>query len=113
MKRRSLLRGRDAGDRVADSANELPLALRTIRMANVAPFISSREFCGRSDKVEYCLSRPLVFSFDPRCHGPCGSQKYTSILVAKRKSALPRRMSAKDPIRKSAAHFVVTHSRRR
>src|SRR6516165_10313235 len=26
-----------------------PLALRTIRMANVAPFISSREFCGRSD----------------------------------------------------------------
>jgi hypothetical protein len=22
-----------------------------------------------------------VFSFDPRCHGLCGSQKYTSILV--------------------------------
>src|ERR1700692_4181658 len=31
---------------------------------------------------KYCLSRPLVFSFDPRCHGLCGSQKYTSILVA-------------------------------
>src|SRR5216684_7597561 len=27
---------------------------------------------------KYCLSRPLVFSFDPRCHGLCGSQKYTS-----------------------------------
>src|SRR5258706_7957995 len=26
---------------------------------------------------KYCLSRPLVFSFDPRCHGLCGSQKYT------------------------------------
>ena len=26
-----------------------PLALRTIRMGNVAPFISWREFCGRSD----------------------------------------------------------------
>src|ERR1700688_4258861 len=25
---------------------------------------------------KYCLSRPLVFSFDPRCHGLCGSQKY-------------------------------------
>ena len=24
---------------------------------------------------KYCLSRPLVFSFDPRCHGLCGSQK--------------------------------------
>src|SRR6202140_2762333 len=23
---------------------------------------------------KYCLSRPLVFSFDPRCHGLCGSQ---------------------------------------
>ena len=22
-----------------------------------------------------------MFSFDPRCHGLCGSQKYTSILV--------------------------------
>jgi hypothetical protein len=32
---------------------------------------------------KYCRSRPLVFSFDPRCHGLCGSQKYTSILVAK------------------------------
>src|SRR3979409_1497406 len=31
---------------------------------------------------KYCLSRPLVFSLDPRCHGLCGSQKYTSILVA-------------------------------
>ena len=24
---------------------------------------------------KYCLSRPLVFSFEPRCHGLCGSQK--------------------------------------
>src|SRR5262249_16831312 len=24
---------------------------------------------------EYCRSRPLVFSWDPRCHGLCGSQK--------------------------------------
>jgi len=24
---------------------------------------------------KYCLSRPFVFSFDPRCHGLCGSQK--------------------------------------
>ena len=24
---------------------------------------------------KYCLSRPLVFSFDPRCQGLCGSQK--------------------------------------
>lgn len=31
---------------------------------------------------KYCLSRPLVFWFDPRCYGLCGSQKYTSILVA-------------------------------
>jgi hypothetical protein len=23
---------------------------------------------------KYCLSRPLVFSFDPSYHGPCGSQ---------------------------------------
>ena len=24
---------------------------------------------------KYCLNRPLVFSFVPRCHGLCGSQK--------------------------------------
>ena len=24
---------------------------------------------------KYCLSRPLVFSFEPRYHGLCGSQK--------------------------------------
>src|SRR3974377_230598 len=24
---------------------------------------------------KYCLSRPLVFSLEPRCHGLCGSQK--------------------------------------
>jgi hypothetical protein len=29
-----------------------------------------------------------VFSFDPRCHGLCGSQKYTSILVANVKRQL-------------------------
>src|SRR6476646_2135712 len=26
---------------------------------------------------KYCRSNPLVFSFVPRCHGLCGSQKYT------------------------------------
>ena len=35
--------------------------------------------CEYTDKSvpfgKYCLSRPLVFSFDPRCHGLCGSQK--------------------------------------
>src|ERR1700686_1443926 len=39
---------------------------------------------------KYCLSRPLVFSLEPRCHGLCGSQKYTSILVA----SVNRRLSA-------------------
>jgi hypothetical protein len=39
--------------------------------------------CSRSVPVgKYCLGRPLVFSFDPRRHGLCGSQKQTSILVA-------------------------------
>jgi Protein of unknown function (DUF1236) len=28
---------------------------------------------------KYCLSRPLLFSFEPRCHGLCGSQKYTRL----------------------------------
>jgi hypothetical protein len=32
---------------------------------------------------KYCLSRPLVFSLDPRCYGLCGSQKYTAMSVAK------------------------------
>jgi hypothetical protein len=27
---------------------------------------------------KHCRSSPLVFSFVPRCHGLCGSQKYTS-----------------------------------
>ena len=31
---------------------------------------------------KYCLRRPLVFSFEPRCHGCCGSQKYTLMSVA-------------------------------
>ena len=38
-----------------------------------------RQACECTDKSvpfgKYCLSRPLVFSFDPRCHGLCGSQK--------------------------------------
>src|ERR1019366_3068952 len=45
-----------------------------------------RWVCEYTDKSvplgKYCLSRPLVFSLDPRCHGLCGSQKYTSMLVA-------------------------------
>src|SRR5664280_1241115 len=36
---------------------------------------------------KYCRSNPLVFSLLPRCHGECGSQKYTSIPVATEKSA--------------------------
>ncbi len=32
---------------------------------------------------KYCRNNRLVFSFEPRCQGLCGSQKYTSILVAK------------------------------
>src|SRR5664280_1589526 len=36
---------------------------------------------------KYCRSNPLVFSLVPRCHGECGSQKYTSIPVATEKSA--------------------------
>lgn len=44
---------------------------------------------------KYCRSSLLVFSFDPRCHGLCGSQKYTSTLVASLKrlwsaNSLPR-----------------------
>ena len=35
--------------------------------------------CEYTDKSvplgKYCLSSPLVFSLDPRCHGLCGSQK--------------------------------------
>src|SRR5438105_15856914 len=42
--------------------------------------------CEYTDKSapfgKYCLSRPLVFSLELRCHGRCGSQKYTSMLVA-------------------------------
>ena len=34
---------------------------------------------------KYCLRRPLVFSFDPRCQGLWGSQKYTWILVSRLK----------------------------
>src|SRR5207247_9017064 len=34
--------------------------------------------CEYTDKSapfgKYCLSRPLVFSLDPRCHGLCGSR---------------------------------------
>jgi len=32
---------------------------------------------------KYCLSRPLVFSLDPRCQGLLESQKYTLISVAR------------------------------
>ena len=31
---------------------------------------------------KYWRSKPLVFSFEPRCHGLCGSQKYTWMSVA-------------------------------
>ena len=31
---------------------------------------------------KYCLSRPLVFSLVPLCHGLLGSQKYTAMFVA-------------------------------
>jgi len=31
---------------------------------------------------KYCLSNPFVFSLVPRCHGECGSQKYTFISKA-------------------------------
>lgn len=30
---------------------------------------------------KYCRSRPLVFSFEPRCQGLAGSQKYTGMRV--------------------------------
>lgn len=35
---------------------------------------------------KYWRSRPLVFSFDPRCQGLAGSQKYTGISVCRVKS---------------------------
>ena len=28
---------------------------------------------------KYCRSKRLVFSFEPRCQGLCGSQKYTAM----------------------------------
>ena len=31
---------------------------------------------------KYCRNSPFVFSFDPRYHGLCGSQKYTAMPVA-------------------------------
>src|ERR1039457_5258080 len=31
---------------------------------------------------KYCLNRRLVFSLVPRCHGLCGSQKYTFTFVS-------------------------------
>src|SRR5258705_13859164 len=31
---------------------------------------------------KYWRSKPLVFSLEPRCHGLCGSQKYTATSVA-------------------------------
>lgn len=31
---------------------------------------------------KYCRTRPFMFSLEPRCHGLCGSQKYTAIPVA-------------------------------
>ena len=31
---------------------------------------------------KHCRSSPLVFSFVPRCHGLCGSQKQTATLVS-------------------------------
>jgi len=34
------------------------------------------------------LGRPLVFSFDPRRHGLCGSQKQTSIFGRQRKATM-------------------------
>ena len=34
---------------------------------------------------KYCRSNPLVFSFEPRCQGCCGSQKYTATSVARLK----------------------------
>lgn len=32
---------------------------------------------------KYCRNKRLVFSFDPRCQGLCGSQKYTATSVAR------------------------------
>jgi proline iminopeptidase len=48
----------------------LPLRLRAIRA------ISSAECTDRSVPLgRYWRSRPLMFSFEPRCQGACGSQK--------------------------------------
>ena len=35
---------------------------------------------------KYCRKSPFVFSFEPRCQGLCGSQKYTFTSVATVKS---------------------------
>ena len=49
--------------------------------------ILSRCSCECTDKSvplgKYCLSNPLVFSLEPLCQGLCGSQKYTSMSVAR------------------------------
>jgi hypothetical protein len=61
--------------------NHPPAATAEMAILIVAVFSSrlSRYTCECTDKSvpfgKYCLSRPLVFSFDPRCHGLCGSQK--------------------------------------
>jgi hypothetical protein len=41
---------------------------------------------------KYCLGMPSVFSFDPRCHGFCGSQKICVDFGRQRKAK--RRLAA-------------------
>src|SRR4030095_2587559 len=53
------------------------LRLRAMRARSAAECTDRSVPLGR-----YWRSRPLVFSFDPRCQGLCGSQKYTWTFVA-------------------------------
>jgi DNA-binding CsgD family transcriptional regulator len=53
---------------------------RYVMMAKVNGKDTTLGSCPKSST--HCLSKPLVFSFEPRCQGLCGSQKYTLISVA-------------------------------
>jgi hypothetical protein len=51
---------------------------------------------------KHCRSRPLVFSLVPRCHGLCGSQKYTGRPVRIRSWACWAHLGALVPAQRSA-----------
>ena len=58
---------------------------------------------------KYCRNKPLVFSFVPRGHGLCGSQKYTFTFVATVKrlceaNSVPRQRRH-QPLRERANGF--------